>query len=93
MRNKVEIRAFAVEQVVRMRCMSDCSSEEIIREAKGLEEYIVGGADIPELVSETADMVKMFEEYKDALIQLAQERYSPPSYHDIVGRCLKPNEA
>ena len=40
MKNKVEIRAFALEQVVKMRCMSECSVETLINEARKMEEYI-----------------------------------------------------
>lgn len=48
MRNKVEIRAFAIEQVVKMRCMSECPIEDVVKEAKLLENYIVGRAEIEE---------------------------------------------
>lgn len=93
MRNKAEIRAFCVEQVVRMRCMSDCSSEEIIREAKGLEDYIVGDANIPEFVNEASELMAVISDMKDALKQQVEKEYRFPAYDEVVGYSLKPNEA
>lgn len=52
MRNKVEIRAFALEQVVKMRCMSDCNVEDLVRHARALEDYIIGDADMEEFQDE-----------------------------------------
>lgn len=46
MRNKVEIRAFAVEQVIKMRCMSDCPIEDVVEQAKLIEGYVVGEAQL-----------------------------------------------
>ena len=48
MRNKAEIRAFAVEQVVKMKFVDECNASKIVEEAKVLEEYIAGGANIPD---------------------------------------------
>jgi hypothetical protein len=93
MRNKVEIRAFAVEQVVKMKFVDECDAAKVVEEAKVLESYIVGGAEIPEYANDTSEMVKMFESYKDSLIKLYEERNPPMLYHDIMGCDLKPNEA
>ena len=52
MRNKVEIRAFAIEQVVKMRCMSECPAKDLVSEAKMLEDYIIGKAKMEEFQDE-----------------------------------------
>lgn len=59
MRNKVEIRAFAVEQVVKMRCMSDCNIEDVVEQAKLIEEYVVGEAQLSEDGDSITDMMKL----------------------------------
>ena len=59
MRNKVEIRAFAVEQVVKMRCMSDCTIEDVVNEAKLIETYVVGEAQLSEDGDSITDMMKL----------------------------------
>lgn len=59
MRNKVEIRAFAVEQVVKMRCMSDCTIEDVVEQAKLIEGYVVGEAQLPEDGDSITDMMKL----------------------------------
>ena len=79
MKNKVEVRAFAVEQVVKMRCMSDCSSEEIIREAKRIEEYVVGDVCIPEFGDETTDMMGMLKDLREKLVSKIEK--DAPKYH------------
>lgn len=57
MRNKVEIRAFAVEQVVKMRCMSDCTIEDVVEQAKLIDTYITDGANIPECVDDISSLI------------------------------------
>ena len=57
MRNKVEIRAFAVEQVVKMKFVDECNASKIVEEAKVLEEYITGGANIPECVDDISSLI------------------------------------
>lgn len=52
MRNKVEIRAFAIEQVVKMRCMSECPAKDLVSEARMLEDYIIGKAKMEEFQDE-----------------------------------------
>jgi hypothetical protein len=59
MRNKVEIRGFAVEQVVKMRCMSDCTIEDVVNEAKLIETYVVGEAQLSEDGDSITDMMKL----------------------------------
>lgn len=59
MRNKVEIRAFAVEQVVKMRCMSDCTIEDVVEQAKLIETYVVGEAQLSEDGDSITDMMKL----------------------------------
>jgi hypothetical protein len=59
MRNKVEIRAFAVEQVVKMRCMSDCTIEDVVEQAKLIEGYVVGEAQLSEDGDSITDMMKL----------------------------------
>ena len=57
MRNKVDIRAFAVEQVVKMKFVDECNASKIVEEAKVLEEYITGGANIPECVDDISSLI------------------------------------
>ena len=57
MRNKVEIRAFAVEQVVKMKFVDECNASKIVEEAKVLEEYITGGANIPECMDDISSLI------------------------------------
>lgn len=57
MRNKVEIRAFAVEQVVKMRCMSDCTIEDVVEQAKLIDTYITDGVNIPECVDDISSLI------------------------------------
>lgn len=57
MRNKVEIRAFAVEQVIKMRCMSDCPIEDVVEQAKLIDTYITDGANIPECVDDISSLI------------------------------------
>lgn len=59
MRNKVEIRAFAVEQVVKMRCMSDCTIEDVVEQAKLIETYVVGESQLSEDGDSITDMMKL----------------------------------
>lgn len=40
--DKVDIRMFALEQIVKMRCMSDCRAEDLVEQAKIIEDYILG---------------------------------------------------
>ena len=61
MRNKVEIRAFAVEQVVKMRCMSSCSIDEIVKQSKVIEEYIIGKARMIEFVDDTGELMEQIK--------------------------------
>lgn len=59
MRNKVEIRAFAVEQVVKMRCMSDCTIKDVVEQAKLIETYVVGESQLSEDGDSITDMMKL----------------------------------
>ena len=61
MRNKVEIRAFAVEQVVKMRCMSDCTIKDVVEQANLIETYVVGEAQLSEDGDSITDMMKLAE--------------------------------
>lgn len=62
MRNKVEIRAFAVEQVVKMRCMSECTIEDVVEQAKLVEDYVVGDAHLSEFANEESDLLSFLKE-------------------------------
>ena len=106
MKNKVEIRAFAVEQVVKMRCMSETTIEDVVEQAKLIENYIVGGASIPEYVNESSELISVISEMKDALKRQLEKEYHLPTYEEVMGKLkddtqgynlmgcgLKPNEA
>ena len=106
MRNKVEIRAFAVEQVVKMRCMSETTIEDVVEQAKLIESYIVGESNIPEYVNETSEMMNIFADMKDALKSQLEKECHLPTYEEVMDKLkddtqgynlmgcgLKPNEA
>lgn len=93
MRNKVEIRAFAVEQVVKMRCMSDCTIEDVVEQAKLIETYVVGEAKLSEEGNEMSELMGLIADMKDALKHQAEKEYHFPTYDEVVECCLKPNEA
>lgn len=59
MRNKVDVRAFCIEQVVKMRFVDECDASKIVEEAKVLEEYIIGRANIPECTDDLSELMKM----------------------------------
>ena len=89
MRNKVEIRAFAVEQVVKMRCMSDCTIEDVVEQSKLIENYIVGDARVPEFADDTSELVKLAACMGERLSKATEGALDYP----IMGCGLKPNEA
>ena len=103
MRNKVEIRAFAVEQVVKMRCMSDCTIEDVVEQAKLIEEYVVGEANLSDDGNEMSELMSLIADMKDALKHQLERESHLPTYEEVIGRlndeapimgyCLKPNEA
>lgn len=75
MRNKVEIRAFALEQVVKMRCMNDCTIDDVVEQSRLVERYIVGDAKLSESGTEVSEMAVLF---KDALDRLDENRKDGP---------------
>lgn len=83
MKNKVEIRAFAVEQVVKMRCMSDCNIEDVVEQSKLIEGYVVGDANIPEFSNETSDMMDYLKSLRDKLVSQLEEKEKP--YINVMG--------
>ena len=105
MRNKVEIRAFAVEQVVKMRCMSDCCIEDVVEQAKLIETYVVGESQLSEDGNEMSELMSVISDMKDALKRQLEKEYHPLTYEEVMGKmkeetrgygimnCLKPNEA
>lgn len=92
MRNKVEIRAFCVEQVIKMKFVDQCDAAKVVQESRVLEDYIVGNAEIAEYASEMKDMMTMFSDYKDTLMKLSEGRLSE-SYKNIFGCGLTQDEA
>lgn len=103
MRNKVEIRAFAVEQVVKMRCMSDCTIEDVVEQAKLIEAYVVGEAQLSEEGNEVSELMGLVADMKDTLRHQLERESHLPTYEEVMGKlndeapimgyCLKPNEA
>ena len=67
MRNKVDVRAFCIEQVVKMRCMSDCTIEDVVEQAKLIEGYVVGEAQLTEDSNELSEMRILFKEFMDKM--------------------------
>jgi hypothetical protein len=105
MRNKVDVRAFCVEQVVKASGVSD--AKKVVEEAKVLEEYVIGDTNLPEMDNELSEMKKFFQDTMDRLEENRKENSiraqedsiraweiarSVPS-EGVVGYCLKPNEA
>lgn len=101
MRNKVDVRAFCVEQVVKMKFVDECNAAKVIEEAKVLEDYIIGGADLSESGDELSEMKKFLQ---DAMDRLEESRKADPFTAWQIARgvnpqafeCadfLKPNEA
>ena len=100
MRNKVEIRAFAVEQVVKMRCMSECTIEDVVEQAKLIEGYVVGEAQLTEDSNELSEMRILFKEFMDKMEEnrkqdsiKAWDIARSVESEGVMGYCLKPNEA
>ena len=93
MRNKVEIRAFAVEQVVKMRCMSDCTIEDVVEQAKLIEGYVVGEAQLSEEGNDVSELMGLIADMKDVLKRQVEKEYRFHTFDEVVGCCLKPNEA
>ena len=85
MRNKVEIRAFAVEQVVKMRCMSDCTIEDVVEQAKLIETYVVGDAQLSEDGDEAKELLGIVADMKDMLKHQAEKEYHFPTYEEVMG--------
>ena len=88
MRNKVDVRAFCVEQVVKMKFVDQCDAEKVVQEAKILESYIVGDAHVPEFVDDTSELVRLVACMGERLGKATDEARDYP----FMG-CLKPNEA
>lgn len=71
MRNKVDVRAFCVEQVVKASGVSD--AKKVVEEAKVLEEYVIGDANLPEMDNELSEMKKFFQDAMDRLEENRKE--------------------
>lgn len=84
MRNKVEIRAFAVEQVVKMRCMSDCTIEDVVDQAKLIETYVVGDAQLSEDGNEMSELMGLVADMKDVLKHQLEKTHKFPSYEEAM---------
>ena len=93
MRNKVEIRAFSVEQVVKMRCMSECAIEDVVDQAKLIETYVVGEAQLSEDGNEMSELMGLIADMKDVVKHQVDKECRFPTYDEVMGCCLKPNEA
>ena len=79
MRNKVEIRAFAIEQVVKMRCMSDCTIEDVVKQSRLVENYLIGDAKIAEYEDTLSPL-------REALCEM-QEMYNSLNKHNSMHGC------
>ena len=73
MRNKVDVRAFCVEQIVKMKFVDECNASKIVEEAKVLEDYIIGGADLSESGDELSEMKKFLQDTMDRLEESRKE--------------------
>lgn len=79
MRNKVEIRAFALDQVVKMRCMSECTIEDVVNQSRLVESYLIGDAKIAEYEDTLSPL-------REVLCEM-QEMYNSLNKHNSVQRC------
>lgn len=83
MRNKVEIRAFAVEQVIKMKFVDECNASKVVEEAKIFEDYIIGGAEMPEFVDESLEFVKMASQLRESIKDVSNRTFQFPD--KVVG--------
>lgn len=50
MKSRIEVRKFAIENAV---AIMGVGSKDVVSKAKEIEEYIIGGAELPEVYNET----------------------------------------
>lgn len=98
MKNKLRVRAFAVEQVVKMGGIPD--AKKVVEEAKVIEEYVVGNANLPEVDDEFSEMKRFFQETMERLEESrkndsikAWDIARSVDHEGVIGYGLKPNEA
>lgn len=84
MRNKVDIRAFCVEQVIKMKFVDECNASKIVEEAKVLEEYITGDASMPEFINESSELMKLIADMKETLKNQLEKEYHLPTYEEAM---------
>lgn len=79
MKSKLELRQFAVTSALNL---DDVTSETIISTAKAIEDYVLGGAELPE----TYDEVSLLDKYKDIFGQsaLASSTYKPTTDEKVI---------
>ena len=83
MRNKVEIRAFAIEQVVKTH--RELTIAEMVDQAKLIEAYVVGNAQLSEDGDEAKELLGIVADMKDMLKQQAEKEYHFPTYEEVMG--------
>lgn len=83
MRNKVEIRAFAIEQVV--KAQRDLTIAEVVEQAKLIETYVVGDAQLSEDGNEAKELLGIVADMKDMLKHQAEKEYHFPTYEEVMG--------
>jgi hypothetical protein len=83
MRNKVEIRAFAIEQVVKTH--RELTIAEAVEQAKLIETYVVGDAQLSEDGDEAKELLGIVADMKDMLKHQAEKEYHFPTYEEVMG--------
>lgn len=84
MRNKVDIRAFCVEQVIKMKFVGDCDTAKVVQESKVLESYIIGDASMPEFINESSELMKLIADMKETLKNQLEKEYHLPTYEEVM---------
>lgn len=86
MRNKVEIRAFCVEQVIKMKFVDQCDAAKVVQEAKALEDYIVGESQVSEFIDESKELMKVLASTQELLNKGLEKTYPFPSYEEVMNK-------
>ena len=77
MKSKIELRQFAVTSALNLE---DVTSETIISTAKAIEEYVLGGAELPEHYDEASQVEKITE----MLAKNAFTGYKPTTDEKVI---------
>lgn len=86
MRNKVDIRAFCVEQVIKMKFVDQCDAAKVVKEAKVFEDYIVGESQVSEFIDESKELIKVLTSTQELLNKGIDKTHPFPSYEEVMNK-------